>query len=209
MFIPRNTQPDPQPQSPSTYPYSYPPRLRFVSLFIMAYFPSPAPYPHPPVPSDLYVFCTTFGFLDQTSVVFDLTQVIVYPSILTCNTMTHVARSLQYKHNTDVRCVVRRTRISSLSHYLSLTHTLACSPAHTIAQSLFTSLHLISVSLTLGSGIVTWTDLLGEKVYDCCRCRHPTPHCLHDHPLPCACPGPPIGSVRAGFPSSVHSSIHP
>ena len=149
MFIPRNTQPDPQPQSPSNVPLLVPTTSALRLLVHYGLFFFTRPLPPSARSSDLYVFCTTLGFLDQTSVVFDLTQVIVYPSILTCNTMTHVARSLQYKHNTDVRCVVRRTRISSLSLTISLTHTLACSPAHTIAQSLFTSLHLISLSLSL------------------------------------------------------------
>ena len=138
----------------------------------MAYF-LPLTLPaHPPVPSDLYGFCTTFGFLDQTSVVFDLTQVIVYPSIPTCNTMTHVARSLQYKH----RCTLRRTSNPHLSHYLS--HTLACSVAHTIAQLSLTSHSAFDLSLK-HSGIVTRTDLLGKKVFVAAA----TPHLILAIPL--------------------------
>ena len=112
------------------FPAFLPPYLStFISLLLHYHPTTPITPPPPHFPASSFTStysCTTSGFLDQVSAVFDLIQVIVYPSILTCNTMTHVARSLQYA---DVRCAVRRSHPHP-SHSRSLTRPLTLTHSH-------------------------------------------------------------------------------
>ncbi|KAJ3011142.1 hypothetical protein NUW54_g2273 [Trametes sanguinea] len=140
-------------EPPCLLPLNIP--LHFTSLhFASSHYPTithppPSPLHHHPIPPFSFTYtysCTTPGFLDQVSAVSDLIQVIVYPSILTCNTMTHVARSLQYADGMHAApCVVSlpaSARSPGSGSDLSLSH-----PPLVSLSSLVASLPIVRIAV--------------------------------------------------------------